>query len=108
MKVNVPVKIGDSKLTVELEVKDLMEVSDVLGFYHTLPKVCSECNSSDLYLNRREVKNFTFNGLKCAKCGAELKFGSLKAGGFFTRRGQKFEKYVDKSFNQEKEEDIEI
>lgn len=88
------IKVGNEWLEIEYNSdKDLIEKGQ---FWREVAKrtSCDCCQSTDISLNFRKPKGYSYYGLRCGSCGASVNFGQIKASGeFFLKWDSKFEKY---------------
>lgn len=106
MSISVQVRLGNCVLTKTEDGPD-KECWAKLSFFSQIPVTCTECGKSNVAMNHREAKGFSFSGIKCLSCGAESTFGEYKAGGFFVKEGGKFTKYRGKTAEAKPETDPE-
>ena len=87
--------IGKTKLTFDADNSKMAHmISDLYG---SLPNKCDCCNSEDVYLSHKNIKENEYFGIKCKSCGAELSFHQKKTGGFYVIDGEKMTVYKGKS-----------
>lgn len=99
-------KIGNEWIEVTYNSdKELLEKG---SFWREVAKrtKCDVCDKTDISLNMRVPKGFSYYGLKCNDCGADINFGQVKATGeFFLRWDNKFTKYDAEAKPEELVED---
>lgn len=93
-----------SKVNVTVEAANDKELIEQTSFWEEVAgraKRCDACDAPEIRLSHRNVNGNDFYALRCTKCGAELKIGQRKAGGFFIKDRDVFTKFVPEGFNQD-------
>ena len=96
MKFTFTVNLGNTPITFEDTADTNIDFVEKASFYMDLPTTCGLCNSGNLKVQHRVAQDFDFYSVKCADCGAELKFGQAKEGRrLFPKAWDKYEPGVN-------------
>jgi len=86
-------KTKDDRMEITFDGKGIEDVVTALAQIQDILEnpVCEACNSTNVVLERRVSKGYTFYAAKCqeSSCGAKLEFGQRKdetGGGLYTKR----------------------
>jgi len=99
MKVTIKKQVGADVLTFTEDIKnskELIDFSTNLVFLDRIPKSCTSCKGTSLFLQHRVTKGYDFLEVVCSSCGAKLKIHESKAGPLYIKYDEKFEKFVSK------------
>lgn len=89
MEFSFKMNIGKGQL--EFKSNSIKDIHKTAAIYGLLPKQCSCCGSTDVYLNFKNPGGNDYYGIACKDCGAELNLHQKKEGGFFVKRDEKMQ-----------------
>jgi hypothetical protein len=107
MRINILKKVGNDTYSFDVDKEKELEAMADAGFLASMPTVCGNCKSAFVNLDSNksstEKGTFTFVYMRCRKCGAKAQVGQYKAGGFYWKKWEVFNK---DGVNQEPLDDI--
>ena len=92
------------RITIEIDEREEMETLHKAIVLSNPPTKCTLCGGTDLrYDSNKDKEGNIYVNLRCA-CGAKVKLGQYKAGGYFWHRD--FEKYAPKNGTSKPEKNV--
>ncbi len=98
MKIKSNFKVGEVSYQIEVEEKNPLETLHLSIILSNPRKVCNRCmNTTDFEFSTNKDKEAnTYINVICRACFAKSKLGSYKAGGYFWKEFEKFERFDNK------------